>query len=120
MAMAGEEGRGAGGGAGAGVLPNQHGPTAMPATSGTSSQRAAESPRDIKAIAHRLAAQPLPIARQDLWGLLTAVSDKARKRPQVCLAVPPILFFRARRVFGMCCYRVTHSCIKPLNVASDL
>ena len=58
-----------------------------PAASGGSSQRTGggggQTGKDIMAMAKRVAAQPLPIARADLWGLLTAVSEKARKRPQV-------------------------------------
>lgn len=60
---------------------------AAAAASGGSSQRTGggggQTGKDIMAMAKRVAAQPLPIARADLWGLLTAVSDKARKRPQV-------------------------------------
>jgi hypothetical protein len=37
----------------------------------------------VLAMAQRVATKPLPISRSDLWGLLTAVSDRARKRPQV-------------------------------------
>lgn len=59
---------------------------AVAPASGGSSQRTGgggQTGKDIMAMAKRVAAQPLPIARADLWGLLTAVSDKARKRPQV-------------------------------------
>lgn len=40
---------------------------------------------DVRAAAQRIAEQPVPVSRPDLWGLLTAVSDKARRRPQVQL-----------------------------------
>jgi len=44
----------------------------------------APSPKEnILAVAARIAAQPLPCSDPDVWGVLTAISDNARKRPQV-------------------------------------
>jgi hypothetical protein len=57
-----------------------------PSSSSSSQQRTSSgSPttKDVLAMAQRVATKPLPISRSDLWGLLTAVSDRARKRPQV-------------------------------------
>jgi hypothetical protein len=57
-----------------------------PSSSSPSQQRTSSgSPttKDVLAMAQRVATKPLPISRSDLWGLLTAVSDRARKRPQV-------------------------------------
>ncbi|KAH9552663.1 hypothetical protein CY35_09G078500 [Sphagnum magellanicum] len=56
-----------------------------PSSSSSSQQRTSSgSPttKDVLAMAQRVATKPLPISRSDLWGLLTAVSDRARKRPQ--------------------------------------
>ncbi|KAG6549660.1 hypothetical protein Mapa_008639 [Marchantia paleacea] len=47
------------------------------------SSQAPSSPKtECKALAQKLALQPVPKSKQDQWGLLTAVSEKARKRPQ--------------------------------------
>ncbi len=58
-----------------------------PSSSSSSSQQrtssGSPSTKDVLAMAQRVATKPLPISRSDLWGLLTAVSDRARKRPQV-------------------------------------
>ncbi len=57
-----------------------------PSSSSSSQQRTSSgspSTKDVLAMAQRVATKPLPISRSDLWGLLTAVSDRARKRPQV-------------------------------------
>ncbi|KAH8951403.1 hypothetical protein BDL97_09G026100 [Sphagnum fallax] len=56
-----------------------------PSSSSSSQQRTSSgspSTKDVLAMAQRVATKPLPISRSDLWGLLTAVSDRARKRPQ--------------------------------------
>lgn len=37
----------------------------------------------IKAVAGKFAAQPLPSSDPDVWGVLTAISNNARKRKQV-------------------------------------
>ncbi len=73
-------GGGGGGEAAAGSI------ISCPSSSSSSQQRTSSgSPttKDVLAMAQRVATKPLPISRSDLWGLLTAVSDRARKRPQV-------------------------------------
>lgn len=39
----------------------------------------------ISAVAAKIAAQPLQFSDPDVWGVLTAISEKARKRNKVCL-----------------------------------
>lgn len=47
-------------------------------------QRNPQSPEDfILSVASKIASQPLQYSDPDVWGVLTAISDKARKRLQV-------------------------------------
>ncbi len=77
---------GCGGGGGGGGEAAAGSVISCPSSSSSSQQRTSSgSPttKDVLAMAQRVATKPLPISRSDLWGLLTAVSDRARKRPQV-------------------------------------
>ncbi|BBM97232.1 hypothetical protein MPTK1_1g04060 [Marchantia polymorpha subsp. ruderalis] len=56
---------------------------ALAKVSSSHSSQAPSSPKtECKVLAQKLALQPVPKSKQDQWGLLTAVSEKARKRPQ--------------------------------------
>lgn len=49
-------------------------------------QRNPQSPEDfILSVASKIASQPLQYSDPDVWGVLTAISDKARKRLQVSI-----------------------------------
>lgn len=49
-------------------------------------QRNPQSPEDfILSVASKIASQPLQYSDPEVWGVLTAISDKARKRRQVSI-----------------------------------
>lgn len=55
-------------------------------------QRNPQSPEDfILSVASKIASQPLQYSDPDVWGVLTAISDKARKRLQVGILTSIIL-----------------------------
>eukprot|EP01018_Ginkgo_biloba_P012851 Gb_37853 [translate_table: standard] len=52
------------------------------AKSPSTSIPSSSSKDEIRAVAHKIAAQPAQISRPGVWGVLTAISEKARKRSQ--------------------------------------